>query len=439
MYHHAIEMKKSETITKSMSSKGLDKPGLILIMSIVIGHAIKHIYNSGFESIIFPEIKTSLRLNNTLLGTLATSRQFGAGGSTFVAGYLGDRFSRHTGILLSLSLAIMGISYLFVGLSTLYWIMLLAMFISGIGPSLYHPPALGALSRRFPENKGLAISLHGTGGSIGQAIGPLAAGFFIIFAASNGASNDAGWRMTMQWSVIPALVAAISIWIALRGVPKGEEIISSFRDYVGPIGKLLRQRSLVGILTIASLRNLGVSATVIFLPIYLREDLEYSIAKVAIYLSLSQVAGIVAQPLMGILSDKFGRKAVLVPALLVFGILLFLLSFAKSEFWLITVIISLGAFLYSLHALFLATTADLAGKNLQATSASLTYGVTFISSTISPLIAGLIADQYSVSSVFIYSSFISILAAISLYSLSIPNLSDNNPKPNQNNIGKGQA
>lgn len=427
-------MKKPETIKNTTERKGLDKPGLILIISIVIGHTIKHIYNSGFESIIFPEIKTSLRLNNTMLGTLATSRQIGAGGSTFVAGYLGDRFSRHTGILLALSLAIMGISYLFVGLSALYWIMLLAMFISGIGPSLYHPPALGALSRRFPENKGLAISLHGTGGSLGQALGPLAAGFFIILAASNAASNDAGWRMTLQWSVIPALVTAIIIWIALRGVPKGDEVISSFREYVGPIGKLLRQRSLVGVLTIASLRNLGVSATVIFLPIYLREDLEYSITKVAIYLSLSQVAGIVAQPAMGILSDKFGRKAVLVPSLLIFGVLLFALSYAQSELWLIIIIIALGAFLYSLHALFLATAADLSGENLQATTASLTYGVTFISSTVSPLVAGLIADQFSVSYVFIYSSFISIIAGISLYFLSISNSQSNNAKLNQEHI-----
>ena len=46
-----------------------------LAATVVLGHAIKHIYNSGLQTILLPEIKIGLGLSATQLGSLAFSRQ----------------------------------------------------------------------------------------------------------------------------------------------------------------------------------------------------------------------------------------------------------------------------------------------------------------------------------------------------------------------------
>ena len=101
----------------------------------------------------------------------------------------------------------------------------------------------------------------------------------------------------------------------------------------------------------------------IFLPVYLREDLEYSAGTVALFLALAQVVGIVVQPAMGWLSDRFGRKIVLVPALTAMGLLSAVLAVAEPGPQLVLTILALGAFLYSLHTIMIAAAMDVAGED----------------------------------------------------------------------------
>ena len=165
-----------------------------LAATVVVGHAVKHIYNSALQSILFPEIKIGLGLSGTQLGTLAFSRQATSWVTTVFAGFLGDRFADRASLMLGISLLMTGVSYYLLGIAdnvvseNLIFIAVLAiMLLIGVGPSLYHPPAIGALSRRFPDRRGFAISLHGTGGSVGEVAGPLLAGVVLL-----------GW-LAMTW------------------------------------------------------------------------------------------------------------------------------------------------------------------------------------------------------------------------------------------------
>jgi len=255
------------------------------------------------------------------------------------------------------------------------------------------------------------ISLHGAGGSIGNAVGPLVA------AVAVGAI---AWRATLQWSVLPMLAVAAIVWLMMRSVPMGEGGTSSTSGYFGSIGKLFRERTIVAILAVSGLRSLAQSAVVLFLPVYLREDLEYSLTRVAIYLSLSQVAGIGAAPVMGALSDRFGRKVVLGPTMVTFAVLMVALKFVEPGALLVTVIIGIGAFLYSFQALFVATASDLAGGNVQATTASLAYSVGPIAGTISPIIAGLVADAFGVSATFLYGAAVLLVGSMALFFVKPP-------------------
>ena len=383
----------------------------MLTVAIVLGHAIKHVYIAGFQTIVFPEMKIALGLSNTSFGALATARQATSGVTTLGAGYLGDRFGKQAGLLLAISLSLMGISYFLVGAAPSYPLLFLAMLLVGLGPSLYHPPALGTLARRFPDRRGLMISLHGMGGSIGEASGPLIAAVAVTALVWDGA---------LQWSIIPALIAAAVVWFMMSNVPTVQGGAASLKEYFGALGELFKDRLLVSVLAVSGIRSLGQSAAVIFLPVYLREDLGYSLGEMAVYLALSQVVGIGVQPVMGALSDRLGRKVIIVPALLAFSAMLAALYFVEPGFFMVLVIVVMGAFLYSMQALFLAAASDLGGWELQATISSMTYGMTFLAATISPFIAGLFADAFQVKVVFLYSASLLLVSALAFVVIRMP-------------------
>ena len=331
------------------------------------------------------------------------------------AGYLGDRFANRSGLMLAISLAILGISFFLLGTATNFWYLFTVMLLVGIGPSLYHPPAIAALSRKFPDRRGFAISLHGTGGSIGNLIGPvlvggLLAGTFLILMT---------WQNVLKLSLIPALIFAVMIYGLMRNIPTVEEGTSSFGDYFSGLLGLLRKRTMIMLVILTALRSMGQSAIQTFLPLYLLKDLGYTPFVVGLYVAGAQVAGVVAQPLMGYLSDRYGRKIVLVPAVTALGILYVALRFADPGYQLIVVILAMGSFQYSLHSIFIASAMDVAQGESQSTVVSLIYGAGFFG-VFSPVLAGIIIDATVTQNAFLYGGVVVLISAVILAMIKLP-------------------
>jgi MFS family permease len=377
---------------------------------IIIGHALKHVYIAGFQAVLLPEIKLGLNLSSTQVGTMATVQQVSSWGSTVTSGYIGDRFVSKTALMLGLSLALIGVSYFILGIAETYTVLLAAMLLVGLGPSIYHPPAIGALSRRFAHRRAFYISMHGAGGSAGEAIGPLLAGGLIAVLY---------WRDVLQLSMIPAFITAFAMWTLLRNDKSEQEGASSLREYFGAFKELLRIRAVQLIYLATAFRTVGQATTMVFLPIYMREDLGYSAWLAGVFISLAQVVGIGSQPVMGHLTDRIGYKRVLVPALVCFAVLLALIPAASGKVQLAIVIVLLGTFLFSLHAILIAAAAELAGEAMQATTVSLIYSASFVGA-LAPTFAGVLADAYGFGSTFLFAAILVALSAVTLAVTKLP-------------------
>ena len=191
------------------------------------------------------------------------------------------------------------------------------------------------------------------------------------------------------------------------------------RSYFTSLIGLLKKKILLALVVVTAGRSMGQAAIMVFLPVYLREDLEFSLLKVAVYLALGQVVGAGAQPLMGYFSDKFGRKVVLVPSMAMMGVLFFVLARTDGGLPLILTILALGTFLYSLHTLFIAAAMDIAGGEVQSTVVSLIYGASFLG-TLSPIIAGAIADSQGIPAAFVYGGVVILISTAILAMMKLP-------------------
>ena len=381
--------------------------------TIVVAHTIKHIYHSGQYSLIMPEIKIGLGLSRAQFGSLSTASAIAAWSSTMVAGYLGDRFSNRAGLMLVISMSLMGGSLFLAGFAPVYAAMLLVMFLAGIGPSMFHPPAIGELSRRFPDRRGFAVSLHGMGANVGEVLGAPTVAAFLTFMV---------WRDLLKASLVPALITALAVWFLMPS-RKSEAVtdteVVSMRGYFLSLFHLLRNRMLLILIVSTALRSIGEGGVGGFLSLYMREDLKYSVTTVAIFLSVSQIAGIVSQPVMGYLSDKVGRKPVLVSGTALVMLSAFALSVARPGFQLFVAVLVRGALTFSLHHIFVAAALDAARGLAQSTVVSLMYGSGFLGA-FSPYIAGLISDRYGIHSAFVYSGVVLIFPTVILALTSFP-------------------
>ncbi len=372
-----------------------------LLITAVAGHGIKHLMNAAF-AVLLPELKTGLGLTNTQVGVLSTSRFLTGGLANFPAGYVADRFTKLRAIVLGISIAGIGVTYALAGLTMSFWLVTLWTSLMVLFISLWHPAAIGSLSRQFTANRGFAIALHGTGGSVGEALGPIVAGFLLGFFA---------WQVIFQGAIVPGLILGFIIWFVLRRVPADISQAASFAEYLVALRRLLRNRRLLLVLFFTG-GFAGAQATMYtFLPVYLREDIGLTSGALGFHLFLLHVTGIGSQPVMGYLSDRWGRKAVMVPAMATLGIAYFLFGVVPEGLPLIATILVASLFFYPMMAIFLASASDLAPSDVQSTTVSLVFGVATLFGSLAPLVGGWIADERDLPTTFIFCAVLVMFAA----------------------------
>ena len=374
---------------------------LTLLIVAVAGHGLKHAFNAAFF-VLLPEIKAGLGLNNAQVGLMSTFRNLAGGLANIPAGYTGDRFANQRAEVLGLTMILVAVFALAIGLATNFLVALVTASLFTVAITFWHPSAIASLSREFATRRGFAISLHGTGGSIGETLGPVLVGVLLTVVT---------WRVILQGSIVPGLLFGVMIWVVLKGIPANWPSAISMRAYMGSVGGLLKNRRLLLVLLFAAGFAGGQSTVLTFLPIYLEEDLGVSTTARGLYLSLAQVAGIVSQPLLGYASDRLGRRLVLTPSLIALGLASIGLSVAPAGWMFALVVLGMGAFLFPMMSILLASAMDLVAVGAQATTVSLVFGSAIVISAFVPSIAGLLADQEGTVAAFLFGAGVVLTTA----------------------------
>lgn len=387
---------------------------LFLLVSLALGHTLMHCFQQGWY-IILPSVKQTFGLSEVQYGGIESIRSASSTVVQIPSGMVSDILRKQWVIIVVSALLGVGVAYAILGLFPSYGAVLLAAIIVGISIALWHPPALSVLSARLAERRGLALSIHGMGGNLGNAAGPAMMGVIIGAVA---------WQMATWIMAIPMVVLALVLWRVLSGVPgrEGEEVTG--RQYISTLKGLLRNRTLVGLVVSQAIRAMGTISMFAFFSLYCREDLGFGPAKAGLYFTTMMASGIASQPLLGYLSDRFGRKIVLVPSLMLLGSFEILLVWSGSGVGLALVAICIGLFIYALGAVMQAAAMDVVPEEAGATAIALLFGISALFTIPSATIAGWLSGTYGTPSVFIYSGLLVLLSAPVLIFLPIDGKKD---------------
>jgi len=375
---------------------------------ITIGHGLTHWYPATFY-LLLPLIGAELGLSYSQIGLIMTCQYLASAVANVPGGVVVDTVGRK-GLLMAISLFWVGFPYLLIGFTHSYPMLLVCIALVGFGNSLWHPTAIPTLGRRYPERKGLVLSVHGMGGNVGDAVAPLVLG--VALAAFS-------WREVVVFNVLPGLVVALLMFAMLGSIRLGAKTTStegqSFSDYMAGLRQLFRNRALVLLSTGSSFRTMTQSALLTFLPMYLAREIGYSPAWVGAGLFALQAAGFAAAPVAGHMSDRMGRKQILMGSMLTSAVVLVFMALAGGSPLFIFLVAVLGFFLYATRPVIQAWMLDITPKNMGGSSIGVLFGAQAVGAALGPWFGGMIADHYGLLATFYFLALTIVLANVLVF------------------------
>ncbi len=364
---------------------------------ITLGHSLTHWYPATFY-LLLPIIGKELGLSYSQIGLIMTCQYIAGAVANIPGGVLVDTVGRK-GVLMATSLFWVGFPYLLMGFTHSYLMLLGCVALVGFGNSLWHPTAIPTLARRFPERKGLVLSLHSMGGNVGDAVAPVVVGALLSVLS---------WREAVMLNVAPGIVISLLIFIFLGtlqlGGSKREEArdpgTQSLRDYFRELPELFRNRGLILLSTSSAFRSMTQNALLTFLPVFLAYELGYPPIWVGACMFTLQAAGFAAAPVAGHLSDRMGRKKIMMTSMAMTAVVLVFMAIAGKSLAFVFFITVLGFFLYAIRPVMQAWLLESTPRNMGGTSIGVLFGAQALGSSIGPLLGGLVADSFGLTATF---------------------------------------
>lgn len=321
------------SIIKRLRSNSLFR-GLLPVF--VLAHFTHHLLIALLVPLM-PLIRDEFALDYTKSGLLLSVFTLSYGISQLPAGWLADRIGAR--ILITIAICGVALAGLLVGLSQTYTMMLGSLALMGVLGGGYHPtspPLISALVE--PRNRGRALGIHLIGGSSSFFLAPLIAASIAVAL---------GWRAPFIILAIPTIAFGIIFYTLLgrlAGKRKGKH-----RSISSPDNSAIQQRShrLVPFIILATFTAAVLFSAISFIPLFLVDNFGLTEEAAAAFFAIIYFAGLLASPLGGYLSDRFGGVSVLLAASLVAGPVIYMLNIVPFGFGIGAILFVIGAILYT--------------------------------------------------------------------------------------------
>lgn len=382
-------MPVAEIAPSPSPSPDVDYPRVWLLS---LGHLTNDMYGNLLTSLT-PYLVIRGEITTTVAGVVLLVYLFGSSILQPIFGAMSDRSSRRL-------FAVIGPLWVGIGAGFSGWagngfVLLLLAGFAGVGTAAFHPQAASMVSRLSGRNKGTIMSIFSMGGNVGFALGPLlAAGIAVV------GLHDS------PIALAPGIV--VTALLAIYAPRLGDLRLSSAAV---PLGEVIRQAwaRLTLIVVVIATRSGVQYALIIFLPLYYHArgaSAELG-SSYAFILSLAGAAGGLAG---GYLSDRFGRRRVVILSLLL--ALPILLLALMSTGWIVWILLAAGgACLLASNSITVVQGQEILPANTGMAS-GLTLGLGFgLSGVIASVLAS-VSDHIGVQSAIFLVPFLTPAAAL---------------------------
>jgi MFS family permease len=263
------------------------------LVVMVVSHTLTHVFG-GIHIAIFSILRDEFSLTLKQLGLIAAIPPLCQSLLAIPTGLLSDRIGSKKMLLLSFSFAAAGATL--AGFARNPFMLVLAVSLVYINTTIYHPASYSYTTKMFTfGNRSKALGLHGAGGNLGHATGPLAVSLLVGVLAWQ-------WRRVYLTLAVPMIFGVIMVIFLKSDEDEGEEEKTSAEVEAT---KFLTT-SLVMFLVYTALRSMGRSIISSFLVLYLQDVRGMEIALASFLASSTTLTGLIAAPTGGYMASRFG-------------------------------------------------------------------------------------------------------------------------------------
>lgn len=313
-------------------------------------------------------------------------------------------------------IAILGYSFAPIGKIIMYcansWLfVLIGRILDRVGKGIRTAPRDALIAESVKENRGRAFGLHRTMDTLGAFFGVL---FAILILKNfeleklNGGSTVVKnylpiFKNILLISLIPAIIGVLILFLVkdTTGGTLGKKLIFNFNLLPNKLKKFL---------LVTLIFTLGNSSNQFLL---LRaKTIGFSIISILfLYLVFNITYALLSYPL-GRLSDKIGRKWIIVSGYIIYGLVYVLFAVTKSFLYIYFIFAIYGLYMAFTEGVEKAYISDIAPKDFKATVIGLHATLVGIGLFPASFIAGIMWKYIAPEATFIFGGVMGLLAAI---------------------------
>ncbi len=320
---------------------------------------------------------------------------------SYPAGALSDHLGQRRLLLASL-LVFATAPFLYLLIET-PWQLMAVRFYHGFATAIFGTVASAAIAARYTADRAAKLSTYSSITIIGRSIAPFLGGFLISLASFNA----------VYIACAISGVLALGAGLLLRDDDSTPAAKKEQPPFWASLTTVLRDRGIMLVSSIEAAQYLVFGAIEAFIALY-AASLGIPAWQIGIILGVQLVSIVFAKPLMGRVSDRVGRKQVIIPGLLIGATSVALLPLASSFIVLAGLSLLFGIGFATVTSSTAALVADLTQNGRYGSSMGVLRTVMDVGQSIGPVLTGWMIGMAGYGSAFTLLAAILLSAALLL-------------------------
>jgi DHA1 family multidrug resistance protein-like MFS transporter len=328
------------------------------------------------------------------------------------AGALSDIIGRKRTMLVGLIVfAVMPFTYLLV---TDVLLLTIIRFLHGFATAIYGPVSMAVIADLAGSKKGEMLSWFSSVTIIGNLLGAPIGGYVLYSMSKNAGLSLHDFQIVYLLSGCAGLISLFCAWRYLRGqesIQRRNGLKGSLNKFASGIREVVSDRRVVVTSSMEGLQNMTMGALEAFLPVYAVKTVGLNELQAGLLWGIQVLVTILSKPIMGRMSDGYGRKPVIVA-----GMVLCAVSFACIPMLRTFHLLMITAAFFGLGEAFVtsssaALVADICKERHFGTAMG-TFGTIFdIGHASGPIVAGILIARWGYLHAFWSMGALLLLAA----------------------------
>ena len=375
------------------------QPSFFVLIALIGGLAI---FSSTLSKTpVLPLFALSLDASPAEIGWIVVASTIPGILVSYPAGALSDHLGKRRVLLASL-FVFASAPFLYLVIETA-WQLMAVRFYHGFATAIFGTVASAAIAERYTTDRAARLSTYSSVTIVGRSIAPFLGGT-LISLASFGA-------VYLACAVSGVLALAAGLLLRDGTPPPAQKL--ELPHFWASLRTVLRDRGIMLVSAVEAAQYLVFGAIEAFLALY-ASSLGIPAWQIGVILGVQLVSIVFAKPLMGRVSDRVGRRRVILPGLLIGAASVVLIPFAPSFIGLTVLSLVFGLGFAMVTSSTTALVADLTRDGRYGSSMGVLRTVMDVGQSIGPVLTGFMVGVAGYGSAFTLLAAILVLAALML-------------------------